>query len=203
MLTTEQLRVLHSNKKYKKTRRIKYNWKLSKSVVACPDIDFNITLDFSVNGNKWQQISIPMKLIIFLFHRFIMAKEIGAFRNKIFERAVDQCVPNDFDILPLITNDMKWVSPDCDKMKHMRNFTVDFFTNDPNVRLIVFELASIEQGRQRAIFLEVIAKIKTLYNTAIAKLWNEKTLRTRHDYTYFLETKVKGGGVVDVGKGNA
>ena len=81
---------------------------------------FSIKIDLSKDGKPWEQWGLIWKIIVFLFNRFIIAKEIGTFRNEIIEKILDSSIDDNFDICSLITPNLKWVSRKSDKMVHIK-----------------------------------------------------------------------------------
>ena len=184
MIPAEQILILRNDPFYKKTRGIRYNWRYSKDVVAAPN--FSIKIDISKDGKPWEQWGLIWKVIIWLFKRFFISKEIGRFRNEAVERVLDDSLGIDFDVCSLITHDLKWISAKSEKMLHIKNFSTKFIT-DLEVELCIYRIAGIANGNRQAFMDQFRYKLNCIFDNTIALRMKEDYISSRHDFERFVE----------------
>ena len=184
MLSNEQILILRKDPFYKKTRGIRYNWKYSKAIVSAPY--FSLKVDISKNGIPWEQWGLFWKIIIFLFNRFIISKEIGIFRSEAIERILDNSIGDDFDICTLITPNLKWVSQKSEKMIHIKNFTIKFIT-DSEVQLSIYNSSRINENDRIEFLKNLQHKIDCIFDYTIALLMKDDSVASQKDLERFME----------------
>lgn len=185
MLTTDQMKMLQNDKEYKKTRGYFYNWKFAKGIVLSPD--FNIKIDFSVNGNTYSSLSICQKVFIFLVKRFIIAKEIGNFRNEIVENILNSSIElSKIDLKDYIREDMKWVSFEEQKIENIRNITVKF-VETVDIQIIFFKITELDDKDERCKFMSnLLDGINFVFVNTIKTLKKAKLIQSDHDYNDYI-----------------
>lgn len=186
MMSPEQLNILKNNKQYKKTKGIKYNYKYSKGVICSSE--FSITIYFTVEGQTWNQLHLVKKIVLWLFKRIFIAKEIGVYRNSVVERVLDSSQDNGLNICTLMTSDMKWISPDAKKLKQLRNIALSFIS-EVSIELLIFNIKGLTESEKRLDFMNKFKeKIIQVFDRSIENLLKCAVVKSKEDYNRFLIT---------------
>jgi hypothetical protein len=184
MLTAEQICSLTKHKQYKKTKGIRYNWKNSNGIVSLPEFSM---FDISIGGKPWMQAAIFWKILVFLFKRCIIAREVGHYRNAVIERIIDSSIGEDDDICDLMTPGMKWVAADSRKMAQIKSITSRFI-KDPKNQQIFFEAARLGSNPlQRKDFIDnIVDKLNRVFDNKIADLQRKVYIENGLAYMAFI-----------------
>ena len=182
-MTSEQLCVLRDNRQYKKTKKLKYNWKYSREVVTDP---YFSVLDIHIDGKSWNQLDLIRKIIIWMGKRYFISREICEFRNAVIERILDSSLGYDFDIDTFIRPKMKWIETKSKKIEYLKRLTIEFVTDSENESLF-FNIAKITDENEKKRFMdELIEKINHVFNNKIADIMKKIILSSEMDYILFI-----------------
>lgn len=126
MLSSEEMSALQEDETYRATRSWKYNWRYAKRAL---NLGFNELALHSPRDNDRCSATGFQRLLWPISKRWVIAKEIGQFRNDVIENAFTPGVRKlDFEQI-LSKGDYIWMELDAKKLKFIREITILFLAD--------------------------------------------------------------------------
>lgn len=126
MLSSEEMSALQEDETYRATRSWKYNWRYAKRAL---NLGFNELALHSPRDKDRCSATGFQRLLWPISKRWVIAKEIGQFRNDVIENAFTPGVRKlDFEQI-LSKGDYIWMELDAKKLKFIREITILFLAD--------------------------------------------------------------------------
>jgi len=184
MLTTEELRTLQGDCRYKIGKCIFYKLKYARPIVT--KRDFSVK-DLKINGEPWEQAELFIKFIVWTFKKCYIAYEIGSVRDAIIEKILDYSTGDDFDICIFIYTGMKWLEAKDEKIEHLHKITKQYLT-DIRMQSIIYKIIKVDNRIERQAFLNKVEhKIDCVFHNTIANLKRINYLDTENEYNLYIK----------------
>jgi len=163
MFTPDEMDALCNNEIYRSTRKFLYNRKFARNVIryGCG----GISLSVAANGDITGMIDF-IRLFWGIAKYWLIAKEIGWFRNRIIENAYSKCTRK-CPIWELVTSEYLWVEDNVEKIIQMKNITTVFLT-DPKIVKLFCDSTNAANKEER--FVEISEKISERFDEYIDRL---------------------------------